>query len=280
MRREGISGLRWSWVVLALLCIAAIVVAVIVVGPTSFSQASRSRTVTAEKGVVQSTVSGSGSLQVQETDVNFADSGQLTEVNVKAGDHVVEGQVLAKIKSNDQKLALDQAEANLTSAAGEADAGGGPGVGVDFDHHPDERRASRRRARPPPARRVPTGQPGQPGAATRTRTRNSAARTRSSQNQTNTAATQASNRRTSHPRRRVWTALRRPSTAPSRPSGRHQLTAPVSGTVASVSAGVGDFVSGGGSSGQGRATPHPIGLEQRSGGGGIGGGGGNGCASN
>ena len=94
----------------------AIVAAVLVVGPTSSSQASRARTVTAEKGVVQSTVSGSGSLQVQETDVNFADSGQLVEVKVKPGQHVVEGQVLARIKSNDQRLALDQAEANLTSA--------------------------------------------------------------------------------------------------------------------------------------------------------------------
>src|ERR671937_1986963 len=114
MRRSGGSP-RWSWAVLVLLCAGAIAAAVIVVGPPAASKA-ESRTVTAERGVVQSTVSGSGTIEARETDVNFQTGGQLTDVSVKAGQHVVEGQVLGKIKSDDAQLSLDEAEANLRSA--------------------------------------------------------------------------------------------------------------------------------------------------------------------
>ena len=52
--RRATSSPRWTWVVLTLLCAGAVVVAVLVVGPES-APASKSRTVTAERGVVQST---------------------------------------------------------------------------------------------------------------------------------------------------------------------------------------------------------------------------------
>ncbi|HXD58813.1 MAG TPA: hypothetical protein VN606_12875, partial [Thermoleophilaceae bacterium] len=69
--RRAASTPRWVWVVLTLLCAGAIVVAVLVVGPES-APAARSRTVTAGRGVVQSTVSGSGTIQARQTNVNFA----------------------------------------------------------------------------------------------------------------------------------------------------------------------------------------------------------------
>ena len=59
---------RASWLVYVLgaLTAGAVVVAVLVVGPASGSQASATRTATVAKGVVQSTVSGSGTLQARD----------------------------------------------------------------------------------------------------------------------------------------------------------------------------------------------------------------------
>ena len=221
MRREGISSPRWSWVVLALLCVGAIVAAVLVVGPTSSSQASRARTVTAEKGVVQSTVSGSGSLQVQETDVNFADSGQLVEVKVKPGQHVVEGQVLARIKSNDQRLALDQAEANLTSAEAKLRQAEASASASTTTQTSAVATASAKQG--PTGTSGPSGSGGggnsgaaTPAAATPAAATPAAART--SPRRRTPPPPRPPTRRTSPRRRRAWTALRRPWTAPSRRS--------------------------------------------------------------
>src|SRR3954453_1142645 len=114
MRRATRSP-RWTWVVLTLLCAGAVAGAVLVVGPES-APAAKSRTVTAERGVVQSTVSGSGTIQARQTDVNFASAGRLTDVKVKAGQHVVEGQELATTDPRSAELTLEQAEAQLRSA--------------------------------------------------------------------------------------------------------------------------------------------------------------------
>jgi macrolide-specific efflux system membrane fusion protein len=122
MERAAFSGpARWALLALGCLCAAAVVVAVLLVGPKGSSAAAATRTVTAERGVVQSTVTGSGTLDSTQTDVNFGSSGKLTDVLVKSGDKVVEGQKLATIDSTDAGIALEQAQANLRSAHAKRD---------------------------------------------------------------------------------------------------------------------------------------------------------------
>src|ERR1035441_10101741 len=76
-----------SWLVYALgaLCAGAIAAAILVVGPASGSQATATRTATVARGVVQSTVSGSGNLQpASELDLGFRTSGTVTSIDRKS----------------------------------------------------------------------------------------------------------------------------------------------------------------------------------------------------
>ena len=101
---------------LAALAAGAIVVAVLVVGSPAASSA-QARTVTVERGVIQSTVSGSGNLEpANEADVDFATSGEITHIYVKEGRHVSEDEILAKVDPDAANVALAQAEADLQSA--------------------------------------------------------------------------------------------------------------------------------------------------------------------
>jgi multidrug efflux pump subunit AcrA (membrane-fusion protein) len=101
----------------AALTVAALVVAVVAIGSPSKTQTARERIVTATRGVVQTTVSGSGSLQPsKQLDLSFGASGAVTHVYVKAGDRVVEGQVLARIDPSSAEADLAQAKADLQSA--------------------------------------------------------------------------------------------------------------------------------------------------------------------
>ncbi len=101
---------------LGVLCAAAIAAAVLVLRPAA-ARTPAARVVTAERGVVQTTVSGSGTLMASsQSNANFADSGQLTHVLVKAGDHVEAGQLLAEIDPSSAGVAVDEAQANLDSA--------------------------------------------------------------------------------------------------------------------------------------------------------------------
>ena len=103
-------------VALATLAAAAVVGAVVVVGSPATSSA-QERTVTVARGVIQSTVSGSGNLEpANEADVDFATSGEITHIYVKAGQHVVRDELLAKIDPDAANVALAQAEASLQSA--------------------------------------------------------------------------------------------------------------------------------------------------------------------
>src|SRR5256885_7676448 len=75
------------------------------------------RTSAADRGTVSSVVSGTGSLlPAARMAVNFKSPGILTEVDVKVGDKVTTGQVLARIDSSTQQAALAQAQASLASA--------------------------------------------------------------------------------------------------------------------------------------------------------------------
>jgi multidrug efflux pump subunit AcrA (membrane-fusion protein) len=110
------SGVPWlSWL-LAALCVGAITTGALLVGPQSESATAQSRVVKAQEGVVQSTVSGSGTLSpASKVGVNFATSGTLRELFVSVGEHVVAGQLLAEIDPSSAESSLRSAEMNLAT---------------------------------------------------------------------------------------------------------------------------------------------------------------------
>jgi len=107
----------WPLLLSGAAAIVVIVLAIAEIGPPSSSARTSTQIVTAEKGVVQSTVSGTGNVQAgADVDVNFQASGTLSKVYVKVGQHVSKGQLLATLDQTSALLTLDQAENNLTAA--------------------------------------------------------------------------------------------------------------------------------------------------------------------
>ena len=79
--------------------------------------AAQARTATVVRGTVHSSVTGTGSVEpAQQLNIGFKTPGQLAEVDVRAGDHVAAGQVLARIDPSSAQLSLEQAQATLQSA--------------------------------------------------------------------------------------------------------------------------------------------------------------------
>src|ERR1700754_696197 len=115
---NGPSWYRLSPAIIALSAsaVVAVALAVVVVGsPTA--TASTGRTVTVTRGVVQSTVSGSGNLApANQLELNFGTSGTVTKIYVEAGEHVSEGQLLARVDDGSAKVAVARAQADLASA--------------------------------------------------------------------------------------------------------------------------------------------------------------------
>jgi macrolide-specific efflux system membrane fusion protein len=95
-------------VAMAALAAVAVGGAATVVGSgNSKAATTTSRTVTVKRGVVQSTVSGSGNLTaVKQSDLSFDLAGEITKVYVKAGDKVSEGDALARIVPTDTSEAI------------------------------------------------------------------------------------------------------------------------------------------------------------------------------
>ena len=136
------SARPWPSYVLGVLCVGAIVAAVLLVGPASGSQTSAGRTITVAQGIVQSTVSGSGNIQAaSQLDLGFKTSGVVTQIYVTQGQHVTEGQLLAELDPKSAEVTLEQARANLQAAEaslvqeeetdGETSAGGSGATGAD-----------------------------------------------------------------------------------------------------------------------------------------------------
>jgi multidrug efflux pump subunit AcrA (membrane-fusion protein) len=110
------TGRPWLTYALGAVCLAAVAGAFSVVGPAS-QTAAQSRTVTAQRGVVQSTVSGSGNIQVaSELDLGFKTSGVVTRIYVHQGEYVTEGRLLAELDPESAEVALEQARASLQAA--------------------------------------------------------------------------------------------------------------------------------------------------------------------
>ena len=103
-----------------LLAVAVIAVAIFAytsVGPASSQSAAVTRTATAQYGVVQSTVSGSGTVEpADELNLGFKTAGTVSHIYVSAGEHVSKGQLLAELDPKNAEVTLDQARASLQSA--------------------------------------------------------------------------------------------------------------------------------------------------------------------
>jgi HlyD family secretion protein len=115
-RSAWLSGTR-AWLVG--LALVAVLLVGLIARETVFAQpaAVAIRTAAADRGTVTSVVSGTGSLlPAGRMNVSFKQAGVLTEVDVKVGDKVTAGQVLARIDSSTQQAALAQAQASLASA--------------------------------------------------------------------------------------------------------------------------------------------------------------------
>jgi macrolide-specific efflux system membrane fusion protein len=107
----------WYLYLLAGVVVLLVVLAVAEIGPPTSSARTSTQIVTAEKGIVQSTVTGSGNVEAgTDLDVNFQTSGSLSNVYVHVGQHVDKGKLLATLNSSSAQLTLDQAEQNLTAA--------------------------------------------------------------------------------------------------------------------------------------------------------------------
>jgi len=110
-------------------CIAAIVLAITAIGPSSQSSGQSTRTTTVKSGVVQSTVSGSGNVQsASQLNLGFKTSGTVTHIYVKEGQQVAKGQLLATLDPKSAEVTLEEAKATLQSAeanlAKEEESGG------------------------------------------------------------------------------------------------------------------------------------------------------------
>ncbi|HLQ60666.1 MAG TPA: biotin/lipoyl-binding protein [Candidatus Acidoferrales bacterium] len=108
--RIAVAGL--SLVALALL---ALIGRDVFLPPSTTAAALRLATVT--RGTVRSTVTATGTVvPVAQVNLSFKVAGTLAEVDVRAGDRVSQGQVVAKLDPTNYQNALDQARANLASA--------------------------------------------------------------------------------------------------------------------------------------------------------------------
>ena len=91
----------WHLYVLAVAAVAVAILAISDIGPPASSARTSTELVTAETGIVQSTVTGSGNVEAgSDVDVNFQTSGTLSKVDVTQGQHVNKGQLLAALESH------------------------------------------------------------------------------------------------------------------------------------------------------------------------------------
>ncbi len=121
-RPAGLARLvqRQNYPILALAGVALVLALLIgrdVFFPPSSTTPAGLRTSTVSTGTVTNSVTATGTLvPAQQMNLGFKASGTLTAVDVKVGDHVQRGQLLATIDSTPLQLALQQAQATLSSA--------------------------------------------------------------------------------------------------------------------------------------------------------------------
>ena len=116
MPRTLVASPPWLNATLAAAAIALVVTGILLIGPPS-TPAAPARLQTAVRGVIQSTVSGAGTVQsISQVGVGFASSGKLAHVYVKVGDRVHRGQLLADIDPTTAQMNLVAAQSSLHTA--------------------------------------------------------------------------------------------------------------------------------------------------------------------
>ncbi|MFJ4591550.1 MULTISPECIES: efflux RND transporter periplasmic adaptor subunit [unclassified Kitasatospora] len=235
-RRRGVVLVN-SALGVALLGGAALVYATVNSGTSAAAGKTQIRTATVAKGTVLATVSGTGTL-VSPTDAaqDFATGGRLTSVKVAVGDAVKKGQVLATVDTTAAQQQVDAAQASLTTANAnltKAQAG-----------------VTTTTTQPLPGATSGAGGNGGGGGD-----RGAGANSTPAPQTTTITTTKVDDAAVAQAQQQVATAQTTLANAQAALTGT-TLTASVDGTVASVSAKVGDTVgaSSGGSSGSSGST--------------------------
>lgn len=99
--------------------IIAAVLLVVAIAFLNFSKKPEPKYTTAEvtRGEILQTVSATGAVEAaKKLDLNFVNSGKVQEIDVKVGDHVEEGAIIAKLDTSQLDSQLVQAKASLSSA--------------------------------------------------------------------------------------------------------------------------------------------------------------------
>ena len=105
----------WSAGALAVLVIAAVIIVAVSHGGTAVPVASSTTTV--QRGTVTLAASAAGTITAADTrGLSFSVAGTLTEVNVKAGDLVTVGEVLARIDPTAAQATVDTAASRVADA--------------------------------------------------------------------------------------------------------------------------------------------------------------------
>lgn len=241
-------------------CLAVIAVAAISVGPASSQSGATRRTATVQRGVVQSTVSGSGNLQpASELDLGFKASGTVQAIYVHEGEQVTPGQLLATLDPSSAEATLQQQHASLAAAeatlkqleesggeSGASGAGSGSGSGTT------SAKAAGTTTYAPVTTTVPTTTPTK-ATTTPSNSTTAPAQTTSAPAQTTTAPakTEATKETQSAATREANLASARAAVSSAKVSVRSaeqalagtKLYAPSSGTIVSLSGQVGEAVS-------------------------------------
>ncbi len=116
-------ALSRRWVLVA--AIAVVLVAAVLVFRSMFALPARAAVQYGEvtRGTIQATVLSSGALQpAADTNLTFGIAGTLAQVNVRPGDRVTKGQLIASLDKRDLQLAVSQAQASLNSAQAKLDS--------------------------------------------------------------------------------------------------------------------------------------------------------------
>jgi multidrug efflux pump subunit AcrA (membrane-fusion protein) len=125
---------RWQIIAAAVVIVAAAIALPLWLtsgSPTAGGLTISTVTVSATTGTIQSTVTSSGTIEpATQSDLNFAVSGIVTNVAVKAGQTVMAGQVLATVDTTALTEQLNAAQAQLTSAQDRLSSDEGSGAGA------------------------------------------------------------------------------------------------------------------------------------------------------
>jgi len=108
--------IRW-WLAGVLMVVALGSTTAVVVAHGSERPAAPPATVAVKRGTVTATVSASGTVTpLQSRGLGFSTSGTVTDLNVKAGDVVAAGAVLARIDDTEARDAVDAAQSSVDAA--------------------------------------------------------------------------------------------------------------------------------------------------------------------